>query len=264
MRDGTRLGFTDHDVDVTFDGLTHAARSGFQPGDLEQALGLAASTSELSGALVHDMLSEADLLAGRLDGARVRTLLVDWTMPDAHLLVDASEIGTVRRADGGFVAELRSPADRFDQPTGRLYRMGCSASLGDAQCGVDLAPLTQAAKVLAFDGELGVTVVPSGRADGWFAQGMLITASGARLSIRDHRASGGSDWLMLWSPPSVPLAPNEAVQLVAGCDRSHATCRDRFSNVVNFRGFPHMPGNDMVLAYAPASDLAMDGGSLFR
>lgn len=32
------------------------------------------------------------------------------------------------------------------------------------------------------------------------------------------------------------------------CDQRFETCRDVFSNTANFRGFPHMPGNDFVLA----------------
>jgi hypothetical protein len=47
-----------------------------------------------------------------------------------------------------------------------------------------------------------------------------------------------------------------------GCDRQLSTCRDRFDNVVNFRGFPHIPGNDFVLRY-PREDDALDGGALF-
>ena len=47
-----------------------------------------------------------------------------------------------------------------------------------------------------------------------------------------------------------------------GCDRQLGTCRDRFANVANFRGFPHIPGNDFVLRY-PRADEAHDGGALF-
>ncbi|MEL6567729.1 MAG: DUF2163 domain-containing protein [Pseudomonadota bacterium] len=32
------------------------------------------------------------------------------------------------------------------------------------------------------------------------------------------------------------------------CDQRIETCRDRFSNAENFRGFPHMPGSDFLLA----------------
>lgn len=32
------------------------------------------------------------------------------------------------------------------------------------------------------------------------------------------------------------------------CDKRFATCRDVFANSENFRGFPHMPGNDAVIS----------------
>ena len=47
---------------------------------------------------------------------------------------------------------------------------------------------------------------------------------------------------------------------VLGCDKRFATCRDRFANTLNFRGFPYMVGNDMLQA-SPASEPVRDGGS---
>lgn len=51
----------------------------------------------------------------------------------------------------------------------------------------------------------------------------------------------------------------EAGAIAAGCDKSFATCGARFANRANFRGFPHMPGVDAVLA-GPASNRRNDGG----
>jgi hypothetical protein len=47
-----------------------------------------------------------------------------------------------------------------------------------------------------------------------------------------------------------------------GCDRRLGTCRNRFDNVANFRGFPHIPGTDFVLRY-PRGDRELEGGALF-
>lgn len=32
------------------------------------------------------------------------------------------------------------------------------------------------------------------------------------------------------------------------CNKQFATCRDIFGNAANFRGFPHMPGNDAIIS----------------
>ena len=82
---------------------------------------------------------------------------------------------------------------------------------------------------------------------------------GSEIEIADHIVSNGTASLHLWKPlPQLPLAGDE-VELTAGCDKSFATCRTRFANSANFRGFPHIPGNDAALGYA-SSFTEMDGG----
>ncbi len=44
-----------------------------------------------------------------------------------------------------------------------------------------------------------------------------------------------------------------------GCDKSFATCRDRFANALNFRGFPHMPGIDRILSVPVPGEGGHDG-----
>ena len=57
------------------------------------------------------------------------------------------------------------------------------------------------------------------------------------------------------------LSLNEEVLMK--CDKRAATCQAKFDNFLNFRGFPHMPGEDWLTAY-PRGGQAHDGGSLVR
>ena len=188
--DAAVFGFTDHDCDLVFDGLTYRAGSGFGGNDAEAALGLAPSRSDLAGALDDDVLTEADLAAGLWGGARVECWRVDWSDPELRVLVSTGELGEVRRLDGRFEAELLGLAHRLERVTGRVFTRRCDARLGDGRCRVSQA----------------------------------------------HPEFG------------------------SGCDQHFATCRDRFANTVNFRGFPHMVGNDLLQASA-ASEAIRDGGS---
>jgi uncharacterized phage protein (TIGR02218 family) len=61
-----------------------------------------------------------------------------------------------------------------------------------------------------------------------------------------------------------PIAAGDAFRVTAGCDKRLGTCLAKFANVPNFRGFPHMPGNDFVLAIAQSGNAVFDGASLFR
>jgi uncharacterized phage protein (TIGR02218 family) len=223
----------------------------------------------VAGALAADSLTEADLAAGRYDAASVEVWLVDWSDPASRLQLAAGTLGEVRREGAAFTAELRAPADRLNQESGRLYTATCAADLGDARCTVDLtaAVLRGTGAVTALAGTSAFTASGlSAFADGWFTAGKLAFTSGANaglaVEVKTHRADAASVTLSLWQAMPEPIAPGDAFTVTAGCDKRFSTCHDRFNNSVNFRGFPHIPGNDFVVRYPVAGEPGNNGGSL--
>jgi uncharacterized phage protein (TIGR02218 family) len=264
-RDGLVLGFTDHDRDLTFDGALFAAASGLDATEATAELGLAVAGGEVAGALTADGLTEAGLEAGLFDAATVETFWVNWADPSERILLAKATIGEVRREDGAFTAELRSAAHRLNQAEGRLYGKRCDADLGDGRCRVDLGrpDLSTTAAVTMTDGRLSLTASAIAAAEaGRFTAGLLRFTSGANqgraVEVKRHAAGGGLD---LWRPMAEAIAPGDLFTVSAGCDKRFATCRDRFANAENFRGFPHIPGNDRILGYAVAGG-GNDGQSL--
>ena len=137
-RDGVVLGFTDHDRDLSFDGITFRADSGLTAKALQQATGLAVDNTEAFGALRSDAICEADILAGRYDGAEVQGWLVNWAEVAQRHVVFRGSIGEIERRGGAFKAELRGLTEGLNRPLGRVYQAPCSAVLGDGACGLDL------------------------------------------------------------------------------------------------------------------------------
>jgi uncharacterized phage protein (TIGR02218 family) len=58
--------------------------------------------------------------------------------------------------------------------------------------------------------------------------------------------------LTLFLPALYSIELDDAFTIRPGCDKTFATCRAKFDNAVNFRGFPHVPGTDQVLSYPDA------------
>ena len=82
-RDGVAIGLTDHDRDLTVDGLVHRAAPGMVPSAIQRSDGLEADTMDVAGALTSAAIAERDLLAGRWDGARVMVFHGECNPPDA-------------------------------------------------------------------------------------------------------------------------------------------------------------------------------------
>ncbi|MCZ8042551.1 MAG: DUF2163 domain-containing protein [Beijerinckiaceae bacterium] len=266
-RDGLVLGFTDHDGPLVFDGVTFAATTGLEAAETSAELGFAVGGGDVSGALAASGLNEADLARGLYDDARVTVWLVNWADPAQRLRLDTGFVGEVRRSDGAFTAEVRGLAKAFDEERGRLYLRSCSADLGDARCGVALVPAE--AVVTTTDGRLSLTAAAlAAFADGYLTGGRLVFTGGSAIGfateVKRHAATGTDAALELWQAPPAAIRPGDPFAVSPGCDKSFATCRAKFGNGSNFRGFPHIPGNDFIIGGVRPGDGALDGGSLFR
>ncbi|MBX9452155.1 MAG: DUF2163 domain-containing protein [Mesorhizobium sp.] len=266
-RDGQTYGFTDHDRALTVDGQTFEPESGFAQSEARTSLGMAPDSVDVEGALSSDRLTEEDIQSGLFDGATVETLLVNWCEPEQFATIRTAVVGKMTRADGRFVAELESVAASLDRPSGRYLRRGCDARLGDARCRVDLGAAefngSGAVIAIAAPGMLRVSGL-AGFTASWFSFGEITWTSGelaGRTStVVDHRNASGTVMLAVPSGERQP-APGDAFTVLAGCDKRFATCKAKFSNPINFRGFPHLPGNDAAYGYVSEGG-NFDGGPI--
>jgi hypothetical protein len=143
-KDGVRLGFTDHDRDLTVAGVVCRAASGFSAGAATSELGLGAgSSSAVAGVIDSDSLSAADIASGLYDEADIEVYTVDWREPSQNVLTFAGRLarfearGGLRNGEASFVAHIEGPAARLERIIGRRVSPLCDAVLGDVRCGVN-------------------------------------------------------------------------------------------------------------------------------
>lgn len=262
-RDGAVLGFTDHDRPLAVDGVACDPLTGLDSSEASTALGLSIAGGEVEGVLSSARVSDADIEAGRYDGAVIEVHLVNWSSPDQRMLLRRWTAGKIARAGSRFVMELKGAAAAFDAVRGRRVLRRCDAELGDARCGVDTADPRYGgtgAVVQADAAELTVTGLEA-FAPGWFTGGALTWKSGANSGVSLRVLNHDGNGLRLSEPPVLPVAVGDTFAIAAGCDKGFATCKAKFANGVNFRGFPHLPGNDAAYSYVSGSR-EYDGSAL--
>ena len=255
--DGAVFGFTDHDLALTFAGTTFEPESGFVPSEIRAAQDFSVDAQDVEGALSSDRITETDILDGRWDNAEVEVWRVNWVSTDQRVLMRRGNLGDIRRGRTSFVAEVRSLAHWLNQTVGRTYQFSCDADLGDTRCGVNLAsPLWSATgTVVTLSGSRGFTSAALGSfATDTFTLGVVSWTTGANAGRKAEIASFSNGAITLFEAPVRPIAVGDAFTATAGCDKQFATCAAKFGNGVNFRGFPHMPGEEAVLRYPNQGD----------
>jgi len=260
--DGLVLGFTEHDAVLEFDGTSFVPAHGLDSSTATSKLGAQVDNSEITGFLHAEAVDENDILLGHYDGAEVETWWVNWRDTGMRQLLRRDTIGEITREDNVFRFELRSAQHALNVARGRIYQGLCGADLGDARCGINLEDPAYRTTTLVtgLRGRQSVaTAVLTGFQSGWFDFGRATWTSGLRQGKADRLVAqvqyDGETVLSFNAPVSDWVGVGDTLTLYAGCDRRFATCRQKFGNSVNFRGFPHIPGNDFVLRYPrPGSD----------
>ena len=268
--DGRQFGFTDHDEPLLVNGLVCEPATGMTGSEIRQSEGFASDDQDVSGIISSDMISEADLMSGRYDGARVETWRVNWQDANQKVLLRTGYLGEVRRAGGNFQTEVRGLSVALEQERGRLYQYSCDAVFGDHRCGIDLSRPD-----MRFEGSIVEIVSPTELIvsfstkpqAGRLALGQLTMLSGKAASmtsdILNHQSDHAGERLEMWLPYHAEVAVGDRVRAHVGCNKCFTTCRDVFANQINYRGFPHIPGNDFVLS-SPEQHKVRDGSTVIE
>lgn len=250
--DGLVYGFTDHDAALSYGGVNYRPTSAFDASTISTRAQLNVDNLEVVGLLDDAGITAEDIEAGRWDGAAVRIVEVNWAdLSMGENVLRVGEIGNVQRRRGQYVAELRGLMQKLQNNVGRVVSPSCDAALGDARCGVDLdgSPGYRVAGTITSVTSRRVFAASSlAQAAAYFSGGDVTFTSGLndgiRMEVKTHGASGA---LQMQLPLPFDVQVGDTFTIIPGCDHSKATCIAKFNNVVNFRGFSFVPGQDKTL-----------------
>lgn len=331
LTNATTLGFTNHDQDIVFGGVTYASATGYSRSDIPTGAALEVDALEVQGFLTSPSITEADLAAGIWDFAAVKISLVNYKdLTMGELIYRVGTLGEVTLERGKFKAELRGKTQAYTRIIGQNTSPSCRTTLGSSLCTVNLTPFTVTSTLtgvgadnrtlydtartelgptggisitgitranpgvvtlasavpwavgtpVTISGVVGMlqvntvttvrnpsgstfalpvdtsafsayvsggTVTPLGANSGYFDNGVITFTSGLNNGLRMEVASYVPGQIILELPMPYALAIGNTYSMHAGCDYSFATCRDRFTNVANFRGEPYIPGVDKLM-----------------
>ncbi|HEX8300726.1 DUF2163 domain-containing protein [Sphingomonas sp.] len=245
-RDGVTIGLTAHDRDLTIGGLVYRAAPGMTPSAILRGASLDADSMDVTGALSSTAIGEADLLAGRWDGARVHVFATDWTAPGETVTLGEGVIGSVETEGQMLTAELKGVAAALERPVVEETSPECRAELGDRRCRMAMAGRRRFATVTGIEGAV-LTLDATEPLANCYGGGRLRWFGGANSGIEEGVARSDGATVTLRRPPRFD-SPGR-IELIEGCDKSLATCAARFGNAANFRGEPYLPGTDLLTRY---------------
>ena len=258
-KDSTEFHFTSHDTDIVFDGDTYLSIANYDISAIENTGDMAVDGLELTGILESGYIEEDDVKFGLFDSADVWLFAVIWDdIAQGNLKLRKGEFGEVQIHNGTYKVEIRGLTQKLQQEFVDLYSPSCRADLGDAKCGVNLAARTESDTVAtvtvskqAFTGTSGpVPVGGNEDTDGYFSGGLLTWTSGNNNGLSfEIKEYNTSPIIGLYIPTPFTITVGDTYDYTPGCFKTLTHCRDKFNNVINFRGEPFVPGEDEIFRY---------------
>jgi len=266
--DGQLFGFTSADeplvLDITAWGhagetaFAFTASQGLNVSSIAYSAGLEVDNLELSTLDDGTLFTHDDVRAGRWNGARFRLLRYRHDLPAPTLADDVQvtlrgELGEVTLGDTTVTVELRSLAQRLQQPVGIVSSKTCRSRLGatgSGQCNKDLTAFTHAGlAVTAVASTQQFTAAAATQADDYFGEGTVTFTSGALAGTTHKVRSFSAGVFTLVLPAALAIGVGDTFTAVAGCrKRLTEDCKTKFGNVINFQGEPHRPTTDEVVS----------------
>lgn len=250
-QDTTELGFTDHDRGLVIDALDYDSIAGFTPTTVESKSNMSVDNLDLEGQTFPSKITESDLLAGLYDYAEVEIFMVNYEdLTQGKLVVKRGRLGEVTLNAQLFHAEVRGLTQHLSQTIGEVYSPSCRAVLGDSRCKVSLASVTVTTTITEVVNNQTFKASALTQAAGWFTGGEVEWTSGNNNGRRMEVKEFASGQVVLALPMGKSIQVGDGIKIIAGCDKTHETCQGKFSNILNFRGEPYVPGVDALLTTA--------------
>ena len=247
--DGEKIGITQLDQDITVDGRVYRSAASYTPSTVVQNSELAVNNADIEGVLSAVGVQRDEIVAGLFDHARVYMFYANYTESAPGKItgtvdrkLGAFRWGEARLFRGRYIAEIRSLEDALNQTIGEKTSPKCRADLGDSRCKVGIAGLTVSSTVTSVTDRATFSDSARGEAAGYFDYGLLTFTSGNNAGFSMEVKTFDGSAFELQEPLPYDIQAGDGFDVYPGCDKTLATCRDKFSNVANMRAEPFIPG----------------------
>lgn len=242
---GTILGFTDLDIDVSYnDGtgvLVYESDNGFTPKRTQQTSGMAVDNSEIDGVVTSTGITQEQIRSGIFNSAKMTIYRVNWNdlTSGRHEVVAYGRAGETKFNELGFTVEFRSLSQLLKQPISQPYSLTCRAQFGDARCQKAFVWSNGTVSSLGTETDREFSDNSSFEANAFYDGGVIewLTGdnAGAQMEIDTFLSdSGGGDFALALAMPFA-IQVGDTYRRRQDCDKTFAACT-AYANTLNFRG----------------------------
>ncbi|WP_395463069.1 DUF2163 domain-containing protein [Wolbachia endosymbiont of Cantharis cryptica] len=241
--DGKVMGFTDYDENLNIDNILYRSSSGFTTSSIILNSDLKTDNLEIEGILNSDNIKEEDVLSGKYDFANIEIFLVNYKdLNQGTMNLHSGIFGKVTLNSGRFIVEIRGPSAKLKRSIAELCSPTCRAQFCDGRCKADARKFSKISTIAKVIDERRFEDTNLTESDEYYKHGVVkFFGSAAHTAFEGVVKEYKNKVITLFTSPPYQIFAGDKYSILAGCDKTFSTCKNKFNNTVNFRGEPYIP-----------------------
>lgn len=250
LSDASVIALTNHDVKFDLDGATYLPSPAVESVRYVSTLGSQINSQRIFATLYEGILTQASVQGGEYDDAVVEAGWIAWNIsPKERMVVHTGLVSRIDYDDTGIDLEVLDNLKLLQTNFGRIYSTQDPFTFGDAQFALSEGSWTDSGQIdtITFN-RFAFTATGDAsfesRANNYYTYGKITFTNGNNngksTEVKVFETVGSDIVIELIRPTPYSMTVGDTFDIVAGYDGSFNQCKNKFSNGVNFGGFPHV------------------------
>lgn len=253
LKDGRDLGFTTHSRDIKFieDDIVYKSSS-FTPTASSKSSQMNVDNMDCK-LLIDDInIKKEDIEKGLWDNASVYIFRINWMIkPYSYVNIDKvinGNIGDVEKHKNEFKTEFRSMTQYLQNNIIDDTKSTCNAFFCDNRCKINKDDYTSTGQITNIISDTEIITSGLQKETDYFNYGIIEFTSGNAkgIKIEIKQNIGPTNKIEFQLPLNYVLSIGDNFKIISGCNKNKDTCKNKFNNLLNFRGFSFIPGMDKI------------------
>lgn len=244
LKDNSVLGFTDSDAEITFGGVIY--KPNIQSEKLLKSLE-GKDRVEIFGVIDSELINEQNIKSGKFLDAHIEIAAIDLNnLSEGKIVLNSGFIESISYDNSSYIFNIKPYSEKLKRVITQNYSKKCRADFGDSKCGINLENYKSNGSVTEIIDEKSFKVSALGQENFYYNYGIISFTNGANNGLKFNIKSYKDDIIKLFLSPNSAIEIGDNFEIFTGCDKSFNCCIEKFDNAENFRGEPHIPGNDKL------------------
>ena len=260
LTNGIILYYTSADKNITYNSNTYISTN-MEKGDISETIGLSVDNLPIDmypkdTDFIGDIQFAEACRNGTFDGVYLQLDYAYYTegWDNEPLVLEERFVGKLDICDNDGIGknhvkfEVKAPTEDLTiKLPQNVCQTSCPYTLYGAGCNVDKSICSENSSVSANTTQ---KIINCGliKPNGYYQNGVILFTSGKNINIKRGIKYHTNGVLTLNLPLLYAPSVGDTFTVSAGCDKTMATCKNKFNNLANFGGTPFIPNPDSTLS----------------